>query len=480
MSDLGWLLEDIDSSPDGPQVGAFFDFDGTLIDGYSAKAYFVERLKSRDVGLGELIRTVVEAAKVERRGDDIQQLVQTAVAGLAGSTQDDLDKAGDELFRSKIAGMVYPGARALIEAHLAKGHTVVIASSATLPQIEPTARDLGVEHVLATMLEVDDDGRLTGQVAGPIRWGQGKADAMAEFAAASGIDLADSFGYSNGAEDLPMLESVGRPRPLNPDRKLADEARKRQWPVAQLFRPKSVGPWDVARSLAAYGALGAGLALGVGTALADRSRQAGANAAAGIGSDLALVASGIELNVVGRENLWKARPAVFLFNHQSQLDVIVLGALLRQDFTGVAKVEASHDPIFAPIGYLMDIAYIDRSNNAKARQALAPVVNALKQGRSIAIAPEGTRSPTSRILPFKKGPFHMAMQAKVPIVPIVIRNAGELMRPHALFMTPGRLDVKVLEPIDTSSWTTAGLDVHIAEVRQQYLDAMSDWSRTVE
>lgn len=477
MSDLGWLLEDIDSSPEGPQIAAFFDFDGTLIDGYSAKAYFVERLKNRDVGLGELIRTAVEATKVERRGADIQPLVEAAVAGLAGTPQAEVEAAGDDLFRTKIAGMVFPSARTLIDAHRAKGHTVVVASSATPPQITATAKDLGIEHIIATELEVDDNGILTGAVLGDIRWGDGKANAVREFAAEHDIDLGQSFGYSNGAEDLPLLEAVGRPRPLNPDPKLTMIAGEHGWPVSRLFRPKKVGPVDVARSLAAYGALGMGLAVGIGTALADRSRQAGANAAAGIGSDLALAASGIELNVVGRENLWKARPAVFLFNHQSQLDVIILGALLRQDFTGVAKIEASHDPIFAPIGYLMDIAYIDRANNAKARQALAPVVNALKDGRSIAIAPEGTRSATSRVLPFKKGPFHIAMQARVPIVPIVIRNAGELMRPRALFMTPGELDVKVLEPIDTSSWTTAGLDVHIAEVRQKYLDAMSDWDR---
>lgn len=480
MTNLGWLLEDIENSPDGPQVGAFFDFDGTLIDGYSAQAYFIERLKNRDIGLSELVRTVVEAAKVERRGDDIARLVETAVGGLAGRTQAELDDVGADLFRSKIAGMIFPGARALIDAHMSKGHTVVIASSATPPQIQQTATDLGVTHVLATQLDADNDGVLTGKVDGPILWGEGKAGAVSQFAADFDIDLAESFAYSNGAEDLPFLSLVGRPRPLNPDKTLESIARERDWPVSHLYHPKRIGPVDVARSIAAYGALGVGLAIGIGTAISDRSRRAGANAAAGIGSDLALTLGGIELNVEGRENLWKARPAVFLFNHQSQLDVVILGSLLREDFTGVAKIEASHNPLFAPIGYLADIAYIDRSNNAAARQALAPVVSALKSGRSIAIAPEGTRSVTDRILPFKKGPFHIAMQAKVPIVPIVIRNAGELMRPHALFMAPGRLDVKVLEPIDTSSWTTAGLDRHIAEVRQRYLDAMISWNSPQE
>lgn len=480
MTNVGWLLEDIDNSPEGPEVGAFFDFDGTLIDGYSAKEYFVERIKTRDIGLTELIETVVEAAQVERRGDDISRLVQTAVGGLAGRSEEELESVGADLFRSKISGMIFPGARSLIEAHMSKGHTVVIASSATPPQILPTAADLGITHVLATELETDADGVLTGNVDGPILWGEGKAGAVRQFAEEFDVDLSQSFAYSNGAEDVPFLSLVGRPRPLNPDKALVQIAKERDWPVSQLTHPKRIGPLDVARSVAAYGGLGVGLAIGIATAVSGGNRQSGANAAAAIGSDLALTMGGIELNVEGRENLWKARPAVFLFNHQSQLDVVVLASLLREDFTGVAKIEASHNPLFAPIGYLADIAYIDRSNHAEAVHALAPVVSALKAGRSIAIAPEGTRSVTDRILPFKKGPFHIAIQANVPIVPIVIRNAGELMRPHALFMAPGRLDVKVLEPIDTSHWTTAGLDSHIAEVRQRYLDAMVSWNSPQE
>ncbi|MFI0433128.1 MAG: HAD-IB family hydrolase [Candidatus Nanopelagicales bacterium] len=480
MTDLGWLLEDVANSPDGPRIGAFFDFDGTLIDGYSAKAFFTDRLRNRDIGFRELMRTVVESARVERRGADISRLMNVAVSGLAGRSVEDVDAAADKLFRKKIAGMIFPGARALVDAHAAKGHTIVIASSATPPQIVPAADDLGITNIIATQFAVDDEGKLTGEVDGEIRWGIGKSQAVEEFAADHGVDLDASFAYSNGAEDLPFLEAVGRPRPLNPDEKLEEIAGEREWPVSRLFQPKSIGPTDVARSLLSYGALGFGVAVGVGTALANQSRRAGANLAAGVGSDLALAAGGVNLNVIGHENLWAARPAVFIFNHQSQLDVLILGALLRQDFTGVAKIEASHDPMFAPMGYLMDIAYIDRGNSSEARKALGPVVEALQSGRSIAIAPEGTRSATDKILPFKKGPFHIAMQAGVPIVPIVIRNAGELMRPKAYFMAPGRLDVRVLPPIDTSDWSVDDLDEHVAEVRQMYIDAMTSWPVYVE
>lgn len=480
MTDLSWLLEDVANSPDGPQIAAFFDFDGTLIDGFSAKAYFTDRLKNRDMGLRELIRTVTESAKVERRGADISRLMETAIGALAGRSEDEMSKLGRDLFARKIAGMIFPGARTLVEAHEAKGHTVVIASSATPPQIAPAAADLGITHVIATEYEVDDQGILTGRIDGEIKWGEGKANAIADFAHSRDIDLGESFAYSNGAEDIPFLEAVGRPRPLNPDERLEEIAAERGWPSSRLYRPKSIGPLDIARSVGAYSGLGLGVAMGVGSALVNGSRRSGANLAAGVGSDLALAAGGINMNVIGQENLWKTRPAVFLFNHQSQLDVIILGALLRQDFTGVAKIDLSHDPVFAPVGYLMDVAYIDRGNTAQARKALKPVVDALKGGRSIAIAPEGTRSPTDRILPFKKGAFHIAMQAGVPLVPIVIRNAGELMRPHAVFMAPGRLDVKVLEPIETADWDPANLDDHVDEVRNLYVEAMASWPRYVE
>ena len=199
MSDLGWLLEDVARSPDGPEVAAFFDFDGTLIDGYSARAFFSERLKNRDIGFRELLRTVVESANVERRGADITRLMNTAVKALAGRTLADIDAAGDDLYVKKIADMVFPGARALVSAHVDKGHTIVIASSATPPQIVPAARALGITHVLATEFEVDDAGVLTGRVSGDIRWGSGKAAAVAEFAEDHGVDLSQSFAYSNGA-----------------------------------------------------------------------------------------------------------------------------------------------------------------------------------------------------------------------------------------------------------------------------------------
>ncbi|MFZ1669397.1 MAG: 1-acyl-sn-glycerol-3-phosphate acyltransferase, partial [Candidatus Nanopelagicales bacterium] len=325
-----------------------------------------------------------------------------------------------------------------------------------------------------TELEVNA-GMFTGLLAGPVRWGQAKADAVEEFATENEIDLTKSYTYSNGSEDVPFLSTAGHPRPLNPDKDLEATARERGWPVANFKMPHRHNPITLIRSAAALGALGFGVAAGATTALLNADRSTGAAVAATVSSELSLAVAGVKLNVVGEQYLWSDRPAVFLFNHQSQLDMILVAALLRRDFTGVAKKQLEHDPVFAPMGYLADVAYIDRTNRDKALEALEPVVAALKNGRSIAIAPEGTRSPTPRLLPFKKGPFHMAMQAGVPVVPIVMRNAGDIMRPHSFVISNGTVDIAVLKPISTKSWTTKNIAKKVDGVRDLYLKTFAHW-----
>jgi putative phosphoserine phosphatase/1-acylglycerol-3-phosphate O-acyltransferase len=474
MADIEWLIEQIEQAELGPQVGAFFDFDGTLIAGYSAAAFFKYRLRRGEISVSEVVKTVAESINVERRGHDVSEMMRVGVQAQAGREVDEMEDWARNVFSRKIAGMIYPDARLLIDAHLRRGHTVVIASSATRPQIQATADDLGIDHIIATEM-AEADGVLTGELGSEIRWGQGKADAVIEFAQEHAIELGQSFGYSNGEEDLPFLELVGYPCALNPDDELRDIAKERGWPAATLNTPRATTLLDVGRSAAAVGVFASSVAAAAGLAVLNRSRSLGANVAASVGCDLVLASAGVRLNVIGEENVWAARPAVFLFNHQSQLDVFVLGALLRKDFTGVAKKSLEKDPFFGPIGWMADVAYIDRSNSAEARKGLEPAVESLRNGKSIAIAPEGTRSPTPRLLPFKKGPFHMAMQAEVPVVPIVMRNAGQIMAAHSLVIHPGTVDVAVLPPVPTSDWTKETLDEHIAEVRQMFLDTLGDW-----
>jgi putative phosphoserine phosphatase/1-acylglycerol-3-phosphate O-acyltransferase len=318
-------------------------------------------------------------------------------------------------------------------------------------------------------------GYFTGFISGDVLWGPAKARAVERFAQSDGVDLGRSFAYANGDEDLPFLETVGNPRPLNAQKGLARSAQEHGWPASELQgrgRPSVV---DVVRTGAALAGLGAAGGVGVAVGLLNGDRRLGANVASAIGPDLALALAGVRLGVTGEENLWSHRPAVFIFNHQSSLDVAIVGALVRRDLTGVAKQEAARDPRFAPIGYVADVVYVDRSNSQQARAALKPVVDRLKGGTSIAIAPEGTRSATPRIGRFKKGAFHVAMQADVPLVPIVIRNAGDLMWRRSLVIRPGTVDVAVLEPISTDGWTVKDLGDRVDEIRERFVQTLEDW-----
>ena len=94
------------------------------------------------------------------------------------------------------------------------------------------------------------------------------------------------------------------------------------------------------------------------------------------------------------------------------------------------------------------------------------------EGRSVLIAPEGTRTVSPRLGSFKKGAFHLAMQAGVPIVPIVIHNSGDVQPKGDLLYHPGTVRVEVLPPVDTSNWSPAKIDEHVTEVRNMYLKAL--------
>jgi putative phosphoserine phosphatase/1-acylglycerol-3-phosphate O-acyltransferase len=176
--------------------------------------------------------------------------------------------------------------------------------------------------------------------------------------------------------------------------------------------------------------------------------------------------------VRGEEHLWARRPAVFIFNHQSAVDVLLLCKLLRRDFVGVAKQEARANPIFGPAFAAAGTVFIDRSNHAKALEALRPAIAAPRQGTSLVIAPEGTRSATPRVGPFKKGAFHMAMGARVPIVPIVFRNALDALPKHGIVIRPATVEVVVHPPIPTEGWTVDTLDQRIAEVRALFVETL--------
>jgi putative phosphoserine phosphatase/1-acylglycerol-3-phosphate O-acyltransferase len=467
------LTREILQSPVGPEVGAFFDLDQTLLAGFSAFSFFRERITSGRISPREISDSLRGALSFALGRTGFSGMMAATTAAYRGMAESVLRETGREVFEKHLARQIYPEARALVAAHRARGHTLAIVSSATPYQVEPVAEALGFPHVLCTQLEVEH-GVFTGRVVKPACWQEGKLHYASELAEREGIDLSASFFYTDSADDLPLLEAVGRPRPLNPSSQLAGIARDRGWPIRRFTSRGRPSAEAVARTALAYGSLIPTAWASVGVALANRSQREGANVLMSAWPDLATALAGIELEVTGEEHLWEHRPAVFIFNHQSAVDTLLVAKLLRRDFTGIAKQEIRRNPLFGPAFQLAGVVFIDRADSTRAIDALKPAVKALREGRSIAIAPEGTRSRTKQLGRFKKGAFHLAMQAGVPIVPIVFENALDVLPRGAFVLRPANVRAVVLPPIDTSAWTRESLDAEIEAIRKRYLEVLGD------
>jgi putative phosphoserine phosphatase / 1-acylglycerol-3-phosphate O-acyltransferase len=468
-------VAEILASPAGPQIGAFFDLDGTLVAGFTAVILTQERLRRRDMGVGELLSMVQAGLNHTLGRIEFEDLIGKASAALAGRLLDDLEEIGERLFVQRIESRIYPEMRELVRTHVARGHTVVLSSSALTIQVDPVARFLGIPNTLTNKFEINEDGLLTGAILKPILWGPGKAAAVQKFAAEHDIDLKDSYFYADGDEDVALMYLVGNPRPTNPEGKMATVARRRGWPILKFNSRGGVGLRRQLRTLAGFSTMFPVAAGALGIGLLTGSRRRGVNFFTSNFSQLLLAASGVQLNVIGKENLTAQRPAVFIFNHRNQVDPVITAALVRDNWVGVGKKELQSDPVMGTLGKLVDTAFIDRDNPVSAVETLHTVEERAKKGLSIVIAPEGTRIDTTEVGPFKKGPFRMAMAAGIPIVPVVIRNAEIVASRNSTTINPGTVDVAVFPPIPVDDWTLDMLPEHIAEVRQLYLDTLADW-----
>jgi putative phosphoserine phosphatase/1-acylglycerol-3-phosphate O-acyltransferase len=300
-------------------------------------------------------------------------------------------------------------------------------------------------------------------------FGQGKVDAAENLAQVHGIDLEQSFFYSDSADDIELLERVGHPQPLNPNSKLTEISERHGWPVRRFKSRGQPGIFDFLRSVAATASLVPSAMAGLPIWALTGSQREARNFATSLFADVSSALIGLNLVIRGEENLWSQRPAVFVFNHQSKADVVIIARLLRRDIAGVGKKEIKRMPLIGKTLELAGTVFIDRANASSAIEAMQPLVDALRNERkSVVIAPEGTRTISPRLAPFKKGAFHLAVQAGVPMVPIVIHNAGDVAPKGDFVFRPATVEVDVLPPVDTSGWSADTIDEHVAEIRRLF------------
>jgi 1-acyl-sn-glycerol-3-phosphate acyltransferase len=179
---------------------------------------------------------------------------------------------------------------------------------------------------------------------------------------------------------------------------------------------------------------------------------------------------GIEVEVRNRERIYEATPCIIVGNHQSNLDVVTHGGLYPPKCVAIGKKELAWIPIWGQFFKYTGNILLDRKNPEKARSGIEVAKRALlEKGKSIYIFPEGTRSHGAEMGPFKKGAFHMAIAAGVPVVPVVSSPTGELFDEKRRIARPGKIEIQVMEPIPTKGMTIGQVDELMKFVRERMM-----------
>lgn len=185
--------------------------------------------------------------------------------------------------------------------------------------------------------------------------------------------------------------------------------------------------------------------------------------------------AGVRPVVKNAERLQGSMPAIYTPNHTSTLDAFLGIWMCPWGGCGVMKKEVRSIPFFGWLYALSGHLSIDRSNTEKAIASLNETAALMRKHRlGVWMLPEGTRSRDGRLLPFKKGFVHLAIAAKVPVVPVVVHGAHLNWEKGSFHFNPMTVDVEVLEPVDTSAWREETADQHAKQVHDLIADRLRD------
>ena len=218
---------------------AFFDLDKTVIAKASIAAFGRPFYRGGLINRRLIVRALVSQIIYLHLGASEQKLDRMRESMLTLTTgwdQAQIRAIVREALEETVEPIIYAEALDLIEAHRAAGHKVYLVSASPEEIVEPLAEHLGVDGCIATRTVVDEEGRYSGEMDF-YAYGPFKAEAIVALAAEVGIDLAESSAYSDSYTDLPMLEAVGHPVAVNPDRVLAKTAKERGWETMQFSKP---------------------------------------------------------------------------------------------------------------------------------------------------------------------------------------------------------------------------------------------------
>ena len=380
------------------QTGAaFFDLDRTLLRGASGEVFseamrsagLVSRTIPGERFLFSLFNTVGETLPS-------MALARQAVGFARGRSQTSVLAAADGA-ADRLVAMVQPFAHGVFEQHRAEGRPLVLATTTPYDLVKPFADRLGLDDVIATRYGVAADGdTYDGALDGPFVWSAGKLEAVRTWAKEHGVDLRQSWFYSDSIYDTPLLAAVGHPVVVNPDPRMVFMAAARRWPTLNL---------DVSPGVRKVPLVGLELQR-VAMAFSRPSLVPYAN-----------------IEIDGVEHIPAEGPAILVGNHRSYFDPAVMAMVVAKSGRTVrflGKKEVFDMPILGSIAKAMGGIRVDRGSGSE--QPLEAAVAALAGGEMVAIMPQGTipRGPAffEPELKGRWGAARLAQLSGAPVIPV--------------------------------------------------------------
>lgn len=193
---------------------------------------------------------------------------------------------------------------------------------------------------------------------------------------------------------------------------------------------------------------------------------------------LCLWLSGAQIPVEAAARARSFRPAIYISNHTSILDIFVGIWLAPTGTCGIAKKETIYYPFFGQLYLVSGHLLLDRGNHDSAIASMKTMAELMrKHSLGVWIWPEGTRSKDGRLRAFKKGFAHLALESRLPVVPIVVTGAHNCWKKGTIRVNPTKVGIQVLDPVPTDDWTAEDLDIRVEEVRQRMIAALPEDQR---
>ncbi|MBA3604418.1 MAG: HAD-IB family hydrolase [Acidimicrobiia bacterium] len=375
---------------------AFFDLDRTLLAGASGEAFSAAMRSAGFLTRGMPGERLLYGL-FNRIGETMPSMaLARQAAGFSKGRSRAAMQAAGEAAAEGLAAMVQPFAGPIFEHHRNADRPIVLATTTPYDLVKPFADRLGLDDVVATRYGVNADGTYDGTLVGPFVWASGKLDAVRAWADARGIDLAESYAYSDSFYDAPLLSAVGTPIVVNPDPRMVLLAAARRWPILNL---------DVSPGVVKIPVLGLEL-----QRLALQLSRPGLIPYA-------------RFDIEGIEHIPAAGSAILVANHRSYFDPAAMSVAISRSGRTVrflGKKEVFDAPVIGALATAMGGIRVDRGTGSD--EPLQAAADALAGGEVVAIMPQGTipRGPAffEPTLRGRWGAARLAALTQAPVVPI--------------------------------------------------------------